>query len=556
MLRNLTIRDFILVDALELGFEPGFTALTGETGAGKSILIDALALALGARADGDLVRQGAARAEICAEWSVEHIPAARQWLKDNDLADADETVCLMRRVLEAGGRSRSYLNGTAVTLSQMRDLAERLIDIHGQHEHQTLLKREAQLGLLDDFAGHDALLAGTAECHREWAELARMRAAREVNEAAIAREFEDLSWQIGELSKLDYSIACFQETEREQRRLANAASLIAAAEGALAALAGDERAAIDAIEAAARNLKPAAQTDPELSESVALIESAAVELKEAAASLKHYRRRLDTDPARLEELDRRIAAVHEVARKFRIEHERIPDLLQQKRDRLAALGGGKSLDDLIEQERAAFAAYREAAEALGASRRAAAGRFAADVTRSMQELAMGGGKFAIEFEAREPSARGMESCEFRVAAHEGQAAGPLARIASGGELSRLSLAIQMMASARGGVPTMVFDEVDAGIGGRVADVVGRLLRRLGARHQVMAVTHLAQVAARAHRQFHVSKSGEGRAVRTTIAAIEGDGRVEEIARMLGGAQVTATTRRAAAEMLEQAMTDH
>jgi DNA repair protein RecN (Recombination protein N) len=551
MLRSLTLRDFILVDSLELDFEPGFTALTGETGAGKSILIDALSLALGARAEGALVRQGAARAEIGAEWDVAPVPAAREWLRQNDLADADESVCLFRRVLEANGRSRAYINGVSVTLSQLRDLAERLIDIHGQHEHQTLLKRDAQLALLDDFAGHNDLLERTAQRHTDWSELARMRAARELNEAAITREFEDLSWQIGELSKLDFSVARFQEVEVEQRRLANAAGLIAAALHAVDVLADNERAAIDAVESAARELTAAVEHDSELKDSVELVSSATVELKEAVSNLRHYLRKLDADPARLAELDRQIADVHHIARKFRIDVFRIPDVLQQKRDRLAALGGGKSLDDLIEQERRAYAQFREAAEALGASRRSASKKFAAEVTRSMQELAMDGGKFAVEWVPREASAKGIEQCEFMVAAHEGQSAGPLARIASGGELSRISLAIQMMASARGGVPVMVFDEVDAGIGGRVADVVGRLLRRLGRRHQVMAVTHLAQVAACAHAQFQVAKSVEGDSVRTSISRIDDKARVDEVARMLGGASITVATRRAAAELLER-----
>ncbi|MBL8519976.1 MAG: DNA repair protein RecN [Betaproteobacteria bacterium] len=552
MLRTLSIRDFILIDALDLDLEAGFSALTGETGAGKSILIDALTLALGARADGNVVRAGAQRAEIGLEWDLRGAPGARAWLAENDLADEDANVCLFRRVLETGGRSKSFINGTAVTLSQMRDLAERLIDIHGQHAHQTLLKREAQLALLDDFAGHEDLLAATARAHRDWAELARMRSAREVNEAAIAREFEDLSWQINELAKLYFSPERFAETEAEQRRLANAASLIASAEGAIEALSEGERPALDSIESIARDLGNSAETDPELKDAAALVQSAAVELTEAVSSLRHYLRRLDADPARLAELDRRIADVHEAARKFRIEPARIPEVLQQKRDRLASLGGGRSLEALIEQERAAFAAYGVAAAALGKSRHAAAKRFAAEVTRSLHELAMGGGRLSVEFAPREASAVGLESCEFMVCAHEGQPVGPLAKIASGGELSRISLAIQMMASTRGGVPVMVFDEVDAGIGGRVAEIVGRLLRRLGQKHQVLAVTHLAQVAACAHAQFEVSKSETAGRVQTAVTPLNGKARIEEIARMLGGLSITAATRKAAAEMIERA----
>ncbi len=552
MLRTLSIRDFILIEALDLDFAAGFTAFTGETGAGKSILIDALTLALGARAEGNVVRSGAARAEIGLEWDLSAAPAARAWLKENELADEDANVCLFRRVLETGGRSKSFINGTAVTLSQMRDLAERLIDIHGQHAHQTLLKREAQLALLDDFAGHENLLADTALRHRAWAELARMRSAREVNEAAIAREFEDLTWQIGELAKLDFTPERFAEVEAEQRRLANAASLIASAESAIEALSESERPALDTIESLARDLQEKAETDAELKDAASLVQSAAVELSEAVSSLRHYLRRLDADPARLAELDRHLGDVHEVARKFRIEPARIPEVLQQKRDRLASLGGGRSLEALIEQERAAFAEFTRSAAALSASRQSAAKRFAAEVTRSLKELAMGGGRLSVEFAAREPSALGVESCEFLVCAHEGQPTGPLAKIASGGELSRISLAIQMMASARGGVPVMVFDEVDAGIGGRVAEIVGRLLRRLGHEHQVLAVTHLPQVAACAHAQFSVSKSEAAGRVATAVTPLKDKARVEEIARMLGGLSITAATRKAASEMLQRA----
>ena len=552
MLRSLTIRDFVIVDSLELDFESGFTALTGETGAGKSIMIDALSLALGARADGNVVRVGQSRAEITAEFDLAGIKPARRWLKDNELADDDANVCLFRRVLDAGGRSKSFINGTSVTLSQMRDLAEHLIDIHGQHEHQTLLKRDAQLSLLDDFAGNAALLADVASRHANWSQLANMRAAREANEAAIAREFEDLTWQITELEKLHFTPARWEETQADHRRLANAASLIAAAEAAVNGLAEADNDVLSQIDQLAGDLNDAADTDPALKEAVDLIASASVELREAASSLRHYLRKLDIDPARLAELDREIADVQEIARKFRIEPTRIPEYLQQKRDRLSSLGGGQSLDALIEQEQVAHATYMEAARKLTRTRQTAARKFAAEVTQSLQQLAMAGGKFAVEFAPREASANGLESCEFQVAAHEGQPLGALARIASGGELSRVSLAIQMMASAKGGVGTMIFDEVDAGIGGRVAEVVGRLLRSLGARHQVLAVTHLPQVAACAVNQFQVAKMARDGVATTTISGLSPAKRVDEIARMLGGITITAATRRAAEEMLENA----
>ena len=552
MLRALTIRDFVIVDTLELDFESGFIALTGETGAGKSIMVDALSLALGARAEANVVRVGQSRAEIAAEFDIANAVAAKTWLKENELADEDGNICLFRRVLDASGRTKSFINGNSVTLSQMRDLATRLIDIHGQHEHQSLLKRDAQLALLDDFSGNDTLLTEVGVRHAAWSQLANIRAAREANEAAIAREFEDLSWQISELTKLDFSPARWEELQSEQRRLANAASLIAATQGAIDGLADAENDVVSQIDTLSADLASAAETDPALREVTTLIDSATVELREAVSGLRHYLRKLDIDPARLARLDREIADVQEIARKLRIVPTRIPEFLQQKRDRLAALGGGNSLEELVAQERAAHDAFMTTAQRLTKARQQAARKFAAEVTKSLQQLAMSGGKFAIEFVPREPSATGLEACEFQVAAHEGQPLGPLARIASGGELSRVSLAIQMMASARGGVATMIFDEVDAGIGGRVAEVVGRLLRKLGRQHQVLAVTHLPQVATCAEHQFQVAKSAKDGVVTTSITPLTSVGRIEEIARMLGGITITPATRRAAAEMLTNA----
>ncbi len=556
MLRALTIDNYVIVDHLELDFDSGFSALTGETGAGKSILIDALSLALGARADGNCVRVGQPKAEITAEFELTHVESARAWLAENDLADDDANVCLFRRVIDATGRSRAFINGSSVTLSQMRDLGERLVDIHGQHEHQSLLRRDAQLALLDDFAGNAAVREQVAHRYGEWSQIASMREARLANAAAIAREFEELTWQIAETEKLNFRASHWDETLADQRRLANAASLIAAANATIDGLAENDHAAISIVDALAAQVASAAETDAALKDVHALMTSASVELSEAVSSLRHYLRRLEVDPARLAQRDREIADVLEMARKFRITPLQIPEFLQQKRDRLAALGGGQSLDDLRAREDEALAAYREVATKLTKARQSAAKKFAADITKSLQALAMPGGCFAVEFSARDPGSNGLESCEFQVSAHQGQALGPLAKIASGGELSRVSLAIQMMASARGGVPTMIFDEVDAGIGGRVAEVVGRLLRGLGGKHegrqQVLAVTHLPQVAVCAAHQFRVAKGATDGVVTTNITLLANQARVEEIARMLGGLTITATTRKHAQEMLGNA----
>jgi DNA repair protein RecN (Recombination protein N) len=552
MLRSLVIRDFVIVDVLELDFESGFTALTGETGAGKSIMIDALSLALGGRAEANVVRVGKPKAEIAAEFDLTATKDARDWLRDNDLADDDENMVLFRRVLDASGRSKAFINGTSVTLTQMRDLAERLMDVHGQHEHQTLLKRDAQLSLLDGFADNESLLADVKAKYGAWAQLRSTRAAREANEIAIVREFEELSYQIGEIGALKFSVARWEETLGEQRRLANAAGLIESAQSAIDILDDNEGAVLSRIDDIASRLSRDADTDPALKDSVALVDSASVELREAVSNLRHYLRKLDVDPARLAEIDREMADVQEVARKFRTEPKRLPDLLQQKRDRMSALGGGQSLDELIAAEGLAGEAYMDAARKLTKSRQLAAKKFASNVTRSLHELAMPGGKFAVEFTPREPSAAGLEGCEFQVAAHEGQTLGPLAKIASGGELSRISLAIQMLASAKASVATMIFDEVDAGIGGRVAEVVGRLLRSLGSQHQVLAVTHLPQVAACAAQQFQVAKTATDGVATTSITPLTGKTRVEEIARMLGGIKITDATRKHAAEMLRNA----
>lgn len=550
MLRSLHIRDFVIVDALELDFEAGFTALTGETGAGKSILIDALSLALGGRAEAGVVRAGESKAEIIAEFTLDRVAPARAWLATQELADEDRNLCLFRRVIDSHNRSKAFINGTAVTLTQMREIAQMLIDIHGQHEHQSLLKRDAQLALLDDFADNGDRLSEVSRLYAQWAELARTRATREANEAAVAREADELTFQINELDRLKFSVSAWELTQSEQRRLANAAQLIASTETAIDALGESETAALAQIDRVAKDLDTASEADPALKETVTLIETASVELREAVAALRHYLRKLDVDPARLAEVDREIASVQEMSRKFRVDAVRLPEILEKKRERLAALGGGQSLDELIAAEVAARDAYQESAKKLSKSRHTAARKFASEVTQSLQQLAMPGGKFSVEFSPREASATGLEACEFQVAAHAGQSAGPLAKIASGGELSRVSLAIQMMASAKGGVTTMIFDEVDAGIGGRVAEVVGRLLRALGSKHQVLAVTHLPQVAACAEQQFQVAKSARAGVVTTAIERLDEAKRVEEIARMLGGITITTATRKAAREMLQ------
>lgn len=549
MLRFLSLRDFVIVDELELEFRAGFTALTGETGAGKSILIDALSLALGARNDAPVVRPGAARAEISADFDAASRADVTTWLEAN--AFAEDGACLLRRVIDDGNRSRAFINGRAATLTQLRELGGLLLDIHGQHEHQRLLSRDAQLALLDDYAGTQDRVKQTAAAWRAWQAAADARAAREANDARSAREREELEWQLNELSALGFNPATWTALQAEHARLANAASLIEAAQRTLDAIDGDGGLSAQADETLV-GLKRATDTDPALKPALDLVDSAGVHLSEAAHHLRQYLAKLEVDPARLEDVDGQLAAVHGAARKYRVEAQGIPALIEEKRARFDALGGDSSLDDLKAREAALEREYSQVADKLSCERAAAAKRFGAEVTATMQTLAMEGGRFEVGLVACAPSAHGNEQCEYSVAAHAGQTAGPLARIASGGELSRISLAIQMLASTRAGVPTLIFDEVDAGIGGRVAEIVGKLLAALAARHQVLCVTHLPQVAACADQQYRVIKETRGNAAASRIDILNDAHRIEEIARMLGGIQITAATRQHAEEMLGNA----
>ena len=549
MLRALSIRDFVIVDRLDLEFGPGFTVLTGETGAGKSILIDALTLVLGERSDPGLVREGCGKAEISAEFSIDAIPEAQRWLEAADLAD-EPGACLLRRVLESAGRSRAYINGRPATLQQLGELGEMLVDIHGQHEHQSLTRTAAQRQLLDAFAGALPLARETAEAWREWQELRRQRAEWERNAQALEEERERLRWQRQDLERLAFSAEEWDALQGDHKRLAHAASLVEAVEYALEALSEGEAAALAIVEGAIARLQAAAEYDPGLREALDVLEPAQIQIQEAVYGLRHYRDRIDLDPRRLQEMEQRLDAVHGTARKYRTSPERLPALLAEVRERLGALGDGASAEELARRESAAEQAYRATAGKLSKARQRAAAELSTQVSEQMQGLALSGGRFEIALQAAgEGGANGLEQVEFLVAANPGTAARPLAKVASGGELSRISLAIQTVTSTVAEVPTLVFDEVDAGIGGRVAEIVGKMLAQLGRRHQVMCITHLPQVAARARCQLQVSKKVQGGAARSDVRELDGAQRVEEIARMLGGVKITETTRKHAAEML-------
>jgi DNA repair protein RecN (Recombination protein N) len=549
MLRALSIRDFVIVDRLDLEFKPGFTALTGETGAGKSILIDALTMVLGERSDAGLVREGCAKAEISAEFSLEAVPPAQQWLEAADLAD-DPAACLLRRVLEASGRSRAYINGRPATLQQLKELGEMLVDIHGQHEHQSLTRSLAQRQLLDAYAGAQALARETADAWRHWQDLRSQRAEWERNAQALEEERERLRWQRQELERLAFSAEEWETLQADHKRLAHAASLVETVEYALEALSEGEAAALAIVDGVLGKLRTAIEYDPGLKEALEVLEPAQIQIQEAVYGLRHYRNRIDLDPRRLQEAEQRLEAIHTTARKHRTSPERLPELLAGVRQRLADLGDGASAEELARREQAAEQAYRALAGKLSHAREKAAAELTGRVTEQMQGLALSGGRFEVALHpASEGGAHGLEQVEFLVAANPGSAARALAKVASGGELSRISLAIQTVTSTVAEVPTLIFDEVDAGIGGRVAEIVGRMLAQLGRRHQVMCITHLPQVAASAAHQWQVTKKAAAGGVRSDVRELDGAQRVEEIARMLGGVKITETTRQHAAEML-------
>lgn len=550
MLRSLTIRDFVIVDRLELEFRAGFGALTGETGAGKSILLDALGLALGGRGEAAMVRAGRERADVAAEFDLPAEGSLLAWLREQDLP-AEEGVVILRRTIDAGGRSRAWINGSTVTLAQLRAAGEWLADIHGQHAHHALLRADAQRALLDAYAGAVALAVEVGTLHREWQRLARLRREAEADSASSARERELLAWQLRELDELGFEAGEWEETNLEHSRLSHAAGLIEGADETLAALGEGDMAVCSILRHLDSRMAALADYDAGLADVRELLSAAAIQADEALHALRRYRDRLDLDPQRLAEIEQRIAAVMDMARKYRVAPEQLPELREQWAARLATLEATADPQRLAQEEGAARAAFDAAAARLSAMRAPAARRLSDEITDAMQTLAMAGGRFEVALEPCEPAPSGVETVEFRVAANPGQALRSMAKVASGGELSRIGLAIQVMSSRDSAVPTLIFDEVDVGIGGRVAEIVGKLLARLGKDRQVLCVTHLPQVAACADWQWRIAKREQAGETLSEVVALDGEGRVEEIARMLGGVSITATTREHAAEMLGQ-----
>ncbi|MBE3024077.1 DNA repair protein RecN [Janthinobacterium sp. BJB1] len=553
MLHTLSIRDFVIVDTIELEFSAGFSVLTGETGAGKSILIDALTLALGGRGDASVVREGAAKADITADFSVSEV--AQAWLVANEFAN-DDGGALLRRVIDNAGRSKAYINGIPATAAQLRELGDMLVDIHGQHAHQSLLKSEAQRALLDGQAtareaGSEQDARQVAALHKRWRALVRQREEFETNAANVLYERERLEWQVGELEKLAAKPGEWTEITNEHSRLSHAASLLEGAQEALSLISeSEDHPIVSQLSALNQKLGKLVSVDAELQPIVDLIESSRIQLQESVYALNNYLDRVELDPERLHQLDARMEAMHSTARKFRVTPEELPEEHAKLSEKLQHLADASDIEGLLRQEAKIEAEYRAVAERLSATRRAAALELGQAVTRAMQDLSMTGGSFEIALHPCVPAAHGLEQVEFLVAGHAGTAPRSLAKVASGGELARIALAISVITSHATTTPTLIFDEVDSGIGGAVAEVVGRLLKRLGQGRQVLCVTHLPQVASQANQHFQVAKSTlDNGKTASRIDMLDAKARVEEVARMLGGLEITATTRKHARELL-------
>jgi DNA repair protein RecN (Recombination protein N) len=552
MLMTLQVRDFAIVEKIDAEFEPGMTVLTGETGAGKSILVDALGLVLGERGAAALVRDGAKRAEFAAEFNISALPMVKAWLDENAL-DLDDD-CLLRRVINADGRSRAFINGNAVPLSQLKSIGELLLDIHGQHFHQSLGRRSVQRDLLDHFGGLLEMRGEVAAKYSEWVAVSeRLRSLLDAN-ADRASRLDLLTFQLQEFDSLALEDGEFDSLSLERKKLMNSGRLADGLTTALDALMdSDDSNANSLISDATRALQSISSYDPALNALLELLESASIQVSEASESLRRYQDSIDMDPERRDWVEERLDAIQTISRKHRVDAGELRDLqlrLQAEFDELAnADERGKAL---AKQAAALHDAYFAEAESLSKARQKAAKVFSTAVTEAMTGLGMPGGKFQVQLRRLdEESARpwGVDAIEFLISANPGQKPLPLARIASGGELSRMSLSIQVIASDGSAIPTMIFDEVDSGVGGGVAEMVGRRLQELGTNRQVLCVTHLPQVASLADHHFRVSKVSDGKSTRTGLKVLDHDERIEELARMLGGVEITRTTLEHAAEML-------
>lgn len=556
MLTHLYIRDFAIIDRAEIEFGAGMTAMTGETGAGKSIQIDALNLVLGSRPGTRVVRHGSDRCDITAGFDVSRHTLVTDWLNENDLDDNGE--CLLRRIITHDGRSKGYINGQPVAMQQLRALGDMLVDIHGQHEHQSLMKRDAQRQMLDDYADNKSVYEQTSQTFHQWKALCdEMESLRQASADRDAR-LDMLRYQVQELQALDFKANELSTLEEEHTRLANVQHLLDGCQQSLDTLYDNETgSAASIINQASASLEELQTFDSHLSPIAEILKSAGIQVQEAATELRHYLASLEMEPARLDEIDQRLSTIHELSRKHRVFPKELPALQETLQTELASLENADNRLEQLQQEINDTAKrYHSHATALTKSRQQAAQELADKVTEDMQLLGMEGGSFHIDLhplDTDQLSAHGLETIAFQVCTNPGQPAQPLAKIASGGELSRISLAIQVATIQRGHhVPTLIFDEVDVGIGGGVAEIVGQQLRLLGERYQVLCVTHLPQVAALGHHHFRIDKQTTKESTHISIDGLEGEERQLEIARMLGGVEITAQTMAHAGEMMQRA----
>jgi DNA repair protein RecN (Recombination protein N) len=557
MLQRLAIQNLAIIDAVTLDFDSGFSALTGETGAGKSILIDALGLLMGARADTQLVRSGRERADVSGEFSLKGRADLQGWLEAQECLDADDPQhLLLRRVVYAEGRTRAFINGQPVNLNVLRELGEQLIEIFGQSESQTLLKPEIQRALLDDYAGHEPLLDAARGAAERVQQVERDIAGVRGGAAQDPAQVEFLRFQVRELEALKLGENEIEQLDQEHRRLANAQELLADGQTALELLTLGDSSADAQLGQALALLAGLSALDGSLEEALQLATTAQAQAREAADGLRRALDRLDAEPDRLDQLERRLQAIHDIARKHRVKPADLPALMRTLDASLQGLeGAAGQLDALEIEHKRALDHYRSAATALHESRQAAAERLSSSATDTVRPLGMAHARFEIRVLAEDPLVvrpHGNDEVRFDFSANPGQAPRPLARVASGGELSRVSLALQVVALQHKGVGTLVFDEVDAGISGAVADIVGQQLQRLGTQRQVFCVTHLAQVAAQADRHYAIRKRVEDGETYTEVEALSEPQRVDELARMQGGTDVGAAARRHAAELRRRA----
>ena len=551
MLLALSLRDFVIVEQLHLDFQPGFTVLTGETGAGKSITLDALSLLLGDKADYSQIRHGCPEAQLSALFDLSDLPELRAELCEQGLLGTDEVELSIRRTIDSKGRSRSFINNQAATLAQLRQIGSRLVDIHGQSAHHSLNSEAVQRDLLDAFANSKPLAEQVQAAYRQWRQAQEDLATAEAEGERLAEERERLAWQVGEMEKLAPVEGEWAQLSQSYDSLAHAAELLQAAEEVAAHIDGDN--GLHSLAGRCRRqLESLSGIEPRFAESLAMLDSIEAELGEISSHMHSVAARAEINPAELAAQEERMAELMSAARRHRIEPEELPARLAQLQQDLADSEAAADIEALREQVRLAEAAYLQPARELSAQRQQAAAKLAEETTEHMQQLSMRGARFHIELIPCEAQAYGLEQVQFQVAANQGSPLRPLNKVASGGELARISLALQVTASQYTQIPTLIFDEVDSGIGGGVAETVGRALRTLGRQHQVLAVTHLPQVAACGAQHWQVSKHSGGGQTVSTIRELEGSARVEEIARMLGGETLTDTTRRHAAEMLEMA----